>query len=121
MARKSNTFLMLLCLLVASLLLITGGCDKGNGKSDPSNGDSPTVTTAKTDETTEPSLPEDTASTPASDPASPTDTTSTSKSNPTTVPLPALYPSRERRRSETERLEHFINLMTVSTETEVFQ
>jgi hypothetical protein len=67
MARKSNTFFVLLCLLVASLLLITGGC---NGKSGPPNGDFPTVTTAKTDETTEPSLPEDTASTPASNPTS---------------------------------------------------
>ncbi|MGB4138548.1 MAG: hypothetical protein WBL60_01900 [Saccharofermentanales bacterium] len=113
MARKSNTFLMLLCLLVASLLLITGGCDKGNGKSDPSNGDSPTVTTAKTDETTEPTLPEDTASTPASDPASPTDTTSTSKSNPTSTapPTPPLTPAeRAKKEAETERLEHFINL-----------
>jgi hypothetical protein len=104
---------MLLCLLVASLLLITGGCDKGKGKSDPSNGDSPTVTTAKTDETTEPTLPEDTASTPASDPASPTDTTSTSKSNPTSTapPTPPLTPAeRAKKEAETERLEHFINL-----------
>lgn len=118
MARKSVTLAKLLCLLVASLFLLTSGCDKGNGTIDPSNGDSSTATTAKTDETTEPSSPDDTTSPSTSDSTptestSPDDTTpnSTSKPTSTTPPTKPLTPAeRAKAEAETERLEHFINL-----------
>ncbi len=84
----------IVCLLIASLLLLTGGCKKG----DPSNGDSPEITTTQTGEPTDPVSPDVTTTAP--DPA-PTDPAPTDPRTPAQAALDE---------AKAERLERFVDI-----------
>jgi len=114
MARKSNTFLMLLCLLVASLLLITGGCDKGKGEERSierglSDGYKQRKRMRRPNPLCRKILP------PPPHPILLRRQILSPPPNPTRLlplpPTPPLTPAeRAKKEAETERLEHFINL-----------